>query len=99
MTDKSERYIGLVFWLLIILLIWFFDASNLFRVDFKVDVTDSLVGEFVEEIVRNFKIDWGLTFVVGWVITLVIALGFSWKFRALPMRIINKIFKAFHKAV
>ena len=103
MSDKSQRYIGLVIWAFTILVFWFFDEGDFWgRLKIEIDPDNSPVVEIVGQLVRdtipgsNYSSEVADIF---WLVSLPIALYFAWRFRAAPASLIIKLGRAFHKRV
>jgi hypothetical protein len=112
MSEKADRYIGLVFWLLVVIWVWLIDQSDFWSYgEFTFDDRDTVAGKFFNYISAGLKynFDW-ITFPVrnmiralGYLGSFPIALWLSWKFRAIPMRMIvppiRRLIRVFHKSV
>jgi hypothetical protein len=113
MSDKSQRYIGLVIWVFIILVFWFFDEGDFWgydqdsiirmRLEVTFDPSNSPALVIVEQFVRyNFSGSNSYSITVAgifWLVSLPIALYSAWWFRAAPASLIIKLGRAFHRSV
>jgi hypothetical protein len=111
MFDKSQRYIGLVIWVFIILVFWFFDECDFWcydpdsiirmRLGVTFDPESSPVVVIVKQLVRDTIPGFNYSVVAGifWLVSLPIALYSAWRFRAAPASLIIKLGRAFHKRV
>jgi len=97
MSEKGERYIGLSFWIMIIIVFWVLDFGNLIDVNLKIDFSDSLIHQFSQKLARWFGYSHRDSDVLGWIIwwfSIIASLWGSWKYRASPMRLIKKFNKS-----
>jgi hypothetical protein len=112
MSEKADRYIGLVFWLLVVIWVWLIDQSDFWSYgEFTFDDRDTVAGKFFNYITKwpKFDFDWMTSSVRrmirdwGYLGSFPIALWLSWKFRTIPMRVIvppiNRLIRVFHKSV
>jgi hypothetical protein len=104
MSDKSQRYIGLVIWAFTILVFWFFDEGDFWgRLKIEIDPVRSPAVVIARQILsNNFSFSYGDTKTLAeifWLVSLPIALYFAWRFRAAPASLIIKLGRAFHKRV
>jgi hypothetical protein len=100
MSEKADRYIGLVFWLLLVSWLWL----NIFDEFLYIDKSASW--EFIETVFGFFgftsstgDVSFETWTLLAWGITLLAGISLSWEFRASPMRVIRRITNAFHKSV
>ena len=104
MSEKAHRYIGLAIWLSIIFIFWFFDFDQLFgEGSINISLIDSSVFEAIEQ---NIRYNYNSSYEhardaagVIWLVSLPVALYLAWRFRALPVRLIARFAKAFHRSV
>jgi hypothetical protein len=104
MSEKADRYVGLVFWLVVVSWVWFIDQmySDFSYVgEFNFDNDGTLGGKFFINIFASTGYDAAASGYVNvdaaaW---LVIALWLSWTFRHIPMKVIHRMAKTFDKYV
>jgi hypothetical protein len=113
MSEKVDRYVGLVFWLLVILWFWFFNhnyESFLYSIEQPLKLADrnSLVVQwcllhhdqpFFEPLLKAvFRTPLQYAQTIWW-ISVITAIYSAWRFRHIPMKVIRRMAKTFDKYV
>ena len=104
MSEKADRYVGLVFWLVVILWFWFFNhnyESFLYSIEQPLKLADrnSLVVQFFEPLLKGvFRTPLQYAQMIWW-ISVITAMYSGWKFRHIPMKVIHRMAKTFDKYV
>ena len=88
MSDKANRFVGLVFWLLVVIWVWLINQSDFSRYgEFNFDNDGTLAGKFFINIFAGTGYD-----AAAWLVSLIIAVWLSWRFRHIPMNVLQRIF-------
>lgn len=101
MSEKADRYVGLIIWLLVIIWLWFsspwHDIFSYATFDFP--QTSSFIWKLIYPLLKGVILqsrEWAGMF---WWISLIAAIYSGWKFRYIPMQVIHRTAKTFSKYV
>jgi len=101
MTDKTFRYISWVVGSLLVLTLLFLNDDSFSRYGlFATDIKDTMVYDFLKDIVRYFGVRSSTSRILAyffWFVFFGVGIFISWKYRFKTTKIVKTIFKSIHE--